>query len=128
MAALVTYVVPVLCQYFLALQCFGARLEQICNIVLPHILLNIRVVRVVEVGPKIFLEETCYPNCQIGAINLVDPGRRVNLGPPRTISEIELLLEGSFARHRRHQLEEVFGIGNEFFTHCDGIVAVLKVC
>ena len=78
--------------------------------------------------PKVFLEKTCNPNCQIGAINFVDPSRRVNLGPPRAISEIELLLEGSLARHRRHQLEEVLGIGDEFFTHRDSIVAVLKVC
>ena len=83
---------------------------------------------IVVMCPEVFLEETCYPNCQVGTINLVDPSRRVNLGPPRAISEIELLLEGSLTRHCRHQLEEVFGIGDEFFTHRDGIVAVLKVC
>ena len=128
LAALVAYVVPVLCQNFLALQCFRARLKQICNIVLPYVLLFIRVVRIIVMGPKVFFEKTCNPNCQIGAINLVDPSRRVNLGSPRAVSEVQLLLEGSLARHRRHQLEEVLGIGDEFFAHRDGVVAILKVC
>ena len=78
-------------------------------------------------SPKVFLEKTCNPNCQIGAVNFVDPRRRVNLGPPRAISEIELLLKGSLARHCRHQLEKVLGIGDEFFTHRDGVVAILEV-
>ena len=127
LAALVAYVVPVLGQNLLALQRFRARLKQICNIVLSYVLLNIRAVCIIVMSPKVFLEKSCNPNCQIGAINFVDPSRRVNLGPPRAISEIELLLEGSLARHCRHQLEEVLGIGDEFFTHRDGIVAILKV-
>ena len=51
LAALVAYVMPVLCQDLLALQCFRARLEQICNIVLAYVLLDIRVVCIIVVSP-----------------------------------------------------------------------------
>jgi hypothetical protein len=53
---------------------------------------------------------------------------RVDLHPTRSITETELLLEGSIIGDRSHQFEEVFCIGHKFLADRDGVEATLIIC
>ena len=114
-------------QYFLALQRLRPRLEQIRYIVLAHVLLYVRIVGKVVVRPQVLLQEPCDPDGQIRARKLLKPGRLIDLGATRPVTKAKLFLKGTLVGHRGHQLEEPFGVGHHFFTHCNCVESALIV-
>ena len=56
--------------------------------------------------PQVLFEKTCDPNCQIGAGELVQPRRLVDLSAAQSVSKVELLLKSALVGNCCHQFEE----------------------
>lgn len=77
--------------------------------------------------PQVLFEETRDPNCQIGAGELVQPRRLVDLSAARSVSKVELLLKSALVGNCCHQFEEAFGVGDHSLTHCYCVESALVI-